>query len=382
MQFEITPTSFLTASAFVAGLCKGRTSSMPVLKNMLIQSAGPDRLEIAATNIETFAKVSAPATVGAEGSLCVPGDLIIDMMREGKQLKSLTMKALEKGHARVHLGDAEYQIVGIDPNDYPKMEAALGDTPTAKAALQGEALTTLLKRILHSAPQDACNSGRGILLEFEKGHIRATTTDGHRLASATAEAVVEIQPGPEGAQNIILSTESARKLAELGGATIGWVEIVVGKTALKATAEGKDGLKVTVGTRLIEGTFPKWRDVVRKTHTTTVTVERNHLKSGLERASILAGPLTQGARMEFTEKGLEVTLKNPDAGEMRESLAAWQTGPDTAITANVAYLLDALGGVTNDQVQIALAGPEGAVDIRNAGDTQVGYVALVMPMRQ
>jgi DNA polymerase-3 subunit beta len=220
------------------------------------------------------------------------------------------------------------------------------------------------------ANQDVRYYLNGLLLELRQNALRAVATDGHRLALCEAE--LELIPGD--INQIILPRKGVMELSRLLSDSDDGCRIELNSNFIRI-----DLGAIVFTSKLIDGRFPDYDRVIPKGGDKVVTAEREILRQGLLRASILSNEKYRGIRMNFSNNTLRATVNNPEQEEAEEELDINYSGDEIEIGFNVSYLVDALNAIKQDQVEIVLIDANSSCLIHGAGDDSSRYV--VMPMR-
>jgi DNA polymerase-3 subunit beta len=214
----------------------------------------------------------------------------------------------------------------------------------------------------------------GVLWELRDGHMRMVATNGHRLArkgvaagSSSAPSADFIVP-PIALQQVQRLFESKENL-----------EVAKSGNHLGFRADGTE-----VYTRLIEGTYPNYEQVIPKDNDKFAIVNKNALASAVRRMAVVASDQTHRIRMAFESDRVHLTVLTPDLGEGEDELELTYEGEGIEIGFNAAYLLEVLKYMSTDEVKITLKAPERAATVEpvpSEGEEAEDYLCLVMPLR-
>jgi DNA polymerase-3 subunit beta len=157
----------------------------------------------------------------------------------------------------------------------------------------------------------------------------------------------------------------------------GEVEIRYGENQASFTLKDEKGSSVLIITKLIEGNYPNYRQVIPNEVKERVPLVREEFLHALRRAEIMTSEKSNSVKLSFTRNNLAITANSPEVGEARESLAVNYSGADIAIAFNPKYLIDPLGALSNDEVYIEL------IDELSPGVLKINgpFLYVVMPMR-
>jgi DNA polymerase III subunit beta len=322
------------------------------------------QLHLAATDMELSLRASVDAHVSGEGTVVVPGRLLLDIARSLPDSEVTIEHKPEEAVVVVAAGSANYRLHTYSSEDFPRLPEI--DTE-ALYAIERDALVDTVARVGRSASRDESRPVlTGILVRFEPGRVVMAATDSYRLA--VKETPVEA------ALPDLEAIIPARALQELGRIAAGADEVQLGLQE-NHVVFGADGTWLT--TRRIDGQFPNYRQLLPEQFEHELSLPREELLEVVRRVSLMAqrnSPL----RLRFADGELTVSAVTQDVGEARESLPAPFTGDAMEIGFNAEFLRDGLDSVDSDTVKLKLISPlrpavlEGEID---------DYVYLIMPIR-
>jgi DNA polymerase-3 subunit beta len=210
----------------------------------------------------------------------------------------------------------------------------------------------------------------GLLLEMESASVKAVATDGHRLALYE----LPIETGISEPRQLIIPRKAVGELCKLLNDKERDINVAINDNHVQVSTEG---LRFT--TKLIDGRFPDYQRVLPKGADKLVEADRERLRQGLARTSILSNEKFRGVRVSLSTDTLKALAHNPEQEEAEEEIEVSYDGPAIEIGFNVSYLLDVLGVLRADSVELHLSDPSSSCLITGKGDEHGRYV--VMPMR-
>jgi len=343
-------------------------NSLPILSNLLIETSGKDEIRITGTDLEIGITTSIPAEVIEEGSITVPAKKIFDIIRE---IPNSDIEFQVAKNNAVHIrvsndkGGSQFKIMGIPKDDYPKLtdhSSEKGIELPQKTLKECIALTIFA--ISHDETRYVLN---GALFSLKEGSLSIISTDGRRLAFVKKE----IGQGVENAFEVIVPrktiTELSRLLDEKGN-----VRVVLVKNQIVF-----DFGKTFIVSRLIEGHFPNYEQVIPKEETATAQISREDFLQAVKRASLLTSQDSQAVKLEFMKDKLAISSRSPNLGEAREEFPVEFKGDDTVIGFNPNYLTDVLRSLDAESVLVSLSGSDRPGVIKGEN----GYLYVIMPMQ-
>jgi len=207
----------------------------------------------------------------------------------------------------------------------------------------------------------------GVFMGLKGDKLTVVATDGRRLA--LIEHDIEIPKGSEA--ELILPTKAVTELERLL-ADKGEVKLCIGENQILFETDG-----TTLATKLVEGTYPNFRQVIPTETKERISLERELLLSALHRASILASEKSQSVKLNFAKNTLTITATTPEVGEAKETLSINYKGKEITIAFNPQYMMDPLRNLDADEVFLELT------DELSPGVIKVNapFLYVLMPMR-
>ena len=212
----------------------------------------------------------------------------------------------------------------------------------------------------------------GIYMSLKDHKITMVATDGRRLALTDEE--VDINPDSQ--SEFIVPTKTINELNRLLQQT-GDIEIKFTENQALFNLKGENGYSVVVITKLVEGNYPNYKQVIPAEAAERVTLAREELLQALRRAEIMTSEKSNSVKLTFSKNNLTITANTPEVGEARESIAINYKGKDLAIAFNPGYLMDPLKALENDEVFLELT------DELSPGVVKINgpFLYVIMPMR-
>lgn len=348
---------------------------LPVLECALMEAEG-DRLRLSGTNLEIGLTTTVPAS-GGTWRAAIPAALLAKFIA-GATDETVSLSLDEKRlRLSVSCGKAKAVINGIDPQDFPVVPV-YADAPIFTTELAGETIKRGVLAVEAAAEkQDIRPVLAAVMTRFNDGKLTFAAADGFRLAVWDQAIDATFSDG-------ITLLPPARSMRSLAG-IVGDGPVALSVTANRGQLIAATG-DVTLTTRLIEGTFPDYRQIMPRATETTITLDRAELTAAVKRAAAFAKDnndvirFTLADRADGEEGGvLTVSAMAAERGEATTDIdvLAW-SGPTIAIAFNAKYVLDALATIAEPRVVFGLNGPAQAGVIRAETDQALTHV--LMPM--
>lgn len=366
MKFSISREALLRPLTLVAGVVE-RRQTLPVLSNVLIQVSA-DELSLTGTDLEVeLIGRTAPSQVDQAGAATVPARKLMDICKSLPDQAEISI-ALEEGRAVLRSGRSRFTLSTLPAAEFPSIEESKGNI---ELSLPRGTLKHLIDATSFAmAQQDVRYYLNGMLLEIRDNVVRTVATDGHRLAVCSRS----VEVGVESPQKLIVPRKGVLELVRLLDDSDEPVSLSLGASHVRAHTGN-----FTFTSKLVDGKFPDYERVVPRGGDKAFIAERAELRQVLSRTSILSNEKYRGVRLHLEEGNLKVMANNPEQEEAEENVAVEYSGPGMEIGFNVSYLIDVLGVLNEDRVQMTLADPNSSALMEEPGGGDAMYV--VMPMR-
>lgn len=337
-------------------------ATLPILSNILIESQ-PAGLRLTGTDLDVGISCVIPVDSQEQGAITVPAKRFGDIIKElpGDDVSIVVKK---NNLVVIETGNCQFKIMGLPREEFPK----LPEFKDKQAVKIGQGLLQEILRLTSFAVSldETRYVLNGILFKINKNNLVLVATDGKRLAIAEKK----IEENIDKDICIIVPVKTIQELnRNLKGE--GDLSLVLGDNQALF-----DLGKVVVISRLIEGEFPDYTQVVPPACENKMRVNREEFLLAVKRAALLSTPDYQAVKLELFKNKLVVSKSTPDIGESREELDMEYQGKEIAIGFNPAYLVDVLKNLDNDKVEFELSDAEKPAVIRTTG-----YTYIVLPMR-
>jgi DNA polymerase-3 subunit beta len=345
-------------------------SSVPVLNNVLLRTEDAG-LKLTATNLEISITYWVPGKVEVEGATTVPARLLTDLVMGLPANEHVKLELQPQDTLQVEAGRFQTWIKGISAEEF-----AVGSPASEKATTRAaqNVLRQALEEVTFAAASDEARPIlTGVLARFEGTSLTLAAADNYRIA---IKSISILEPVEE--VSVVIPARSLNELARVLAESDEPVEVTLSRSRNQIVfhLEGID-----IMSRLIDGQFPNYQQVLPKSHTTTATIDRDQLLKAVKLASLIASASANIVKLHFggeAETGLTVSAA-ADIGENRSDVEAKVEGDSTTIAFNARYLVDVLSNVQTEQFAIELNGPLSPGVFKPVGDTQ--YTHVVMPVK-
>jgi DNA polymerase-3 subunit beta len=364
MKLTATREEFLAPLQSVIGVVE-RRQTMPVLANVLL-SARDNRLSITGTDLEVELVATKQVSVQQAGDVTIPGRKLLDIFKSLPEKTSVTLST-EGERVSIRGGRSRFTLSSLPATDFPVIEEI--NAQQTLTLEQGEFRRLIDKTHFSMAQQDVRYYLNGLLLETDGKILRAVATDGHRLAICE----MALTDGKTGQQQVIVPRKGVLELQRILG-TENSIELAIGTNHVRAQIG-----EIRFTSKLIDGRFPEYGRVIPANPSKKVEADREALRAALQRTAILSNEKYRGIRLTARPDLLVIQAHNPEQEEAEDQVEVDYKGDEVEIGFNVNYLLDALGAIETEKVEIGLTDANSSCLIHAPGTVHTRYV--VMPMR-
>lgn len=370
MEFRI-QTKELGKSLYMAQGIVDKKAVMPILSNVLINASADGKLSITATDLEVGMICEQAADVSQEGGITVSARHLYDIVRNLPGDK-VAVRSMENNWVEVNCENVEYKMMGLSPEEYQ----GLPDITKAKVfKVDPTELREMIEKTIYAVSSDETryNLNGAFLEKIGDTGFRMVATDGHRLSMIDAKLAEDPGNSPFG-EGVIVPRKGLLEIRRLLESYEGDCLLGVDGNNLVFKMSG-----VIVVMRLLDGQFPDYRQVVPDNQKVLLKMDRKRLIDSLRRVSILSNDKTLGMLLTLKGGQLKVSTSNPDLGEAKEEMDVEYSGQGLTVGFNWRYLLDVLGAIETEIVDLSLEDDLSPAVFRPAGER--AYTCVVMPMR-
>ena len=335
-------------------------------------TAEEDRVSLAATDTEIALRAAVTGTVERQGSVLLPGRLVVDILRalDGETV-SIEYQA-DKGQAELVSGQARFAVKTLPVEDFPRLPDAPG--PDAMK-VPAKAFARAIERVARAASRDETRPVlTGILVSVAGEELRMVATDSYRLS--VREAPLEASVTGEFEANV-----PARALQELS-------RLISDSSADEISAAVQDNQIVfateeaTLSSRMIEGQFPNYQQLLPESYEHEVTLSRPELLGAVRRIGLMAqrnAPL----RVKLEDGSMAISAQTPDVGEAAETLPVPYNADPLEIGFNPQFLQDGLEAAESEEFTLKLISPlrPGLIEAGDGDGDGGRFLYLIMPVR-
>lgn len=367
MRFTISREKLQEGLTAVTATIPAKTT-LPVLANILVETTEKG-IRLSGTDLDIAVSTEVAADVEASGAITIPAKKLSEIARE---LPPSPVKIASAGEQRVTLdcGRSHFKILGLPRDEFPSFPAVRFNE--SWRIRSGE----LQKLISHTSFAVSTEESRpilnGVLWELRPEMMRMVATNGHRLAKMELPIKTAAAPSAE----LIVPPKALEQVRRLFPEDEE-LEIARGENHL-----GFRSPFTAVFTRLIEGPYPPYNEVIPRDNNRIGIADRAALTSALRRMSVIASDQTHRIRLSFNAALVRFSVQTPDLGEATDELPIRFTGDPLDIGFNANYLLEILRYIPTEEVKLTFKAPERAATLEPEGwSDPASYLCLVMPLR-
>jgi DNA polymerase-3 subunit beta len=347
-----------------------RRNTIPILSNVLIEAAEGGGLRLMATDLDLQVVETVEANVTQPGATTVSAHTLFDIARKLPEGSQVELNAAE-GKMQVNAGRARFNLSTLPRDDFPVI--AEGDLPT-RFELPAATLRQIIDKTRFAiSTEETRYYLNGIFFHVSdeaQPVLKAAATDGHRLARVT----VPRPAGAEGMPDVIIPRKCIAELRKLLDELEGTVQISLSETKVRF------GLGSAILTsKLIDGTFPDYSRVIPTANDKLLRIDPRSFEEGVDRVATIASEKTRAVKMALDRDKITLSVTSPENGTAAEEVPGDYNADSLEIGFNARYLLDILGQIEGDIVEVHLADAAAPTLLRENDKAAALYV--LMPMR-
>lgn len=386
MKVTIEKNELLKGIQAVLDIVPSKTA-LPVLSNILIDANNGQGVRMSATDLDISATCTLSATVDDSGATTVPARKFSEIVRELPE-EPLFLIA-EEGRVTLQRqsgAEGTYALMSVPAEDFPELPTEI-DGPEIEFSAgednvpDGDALSEMISKTIFAVSRDETRPVlNGVLWQIGNGRMTMVATDGHRLVKYS-----RAQEGlPDNSTEAIIPPRALNQVTKLMSGGIQLQKVQFGQSHVLFSLGDEDkASSIQIFSRLIEGPFVDYEQVIPQNNGKRLRVSNSHLLPAVRRVSILASAQTHQLRLGIKKNQLELSATSQEiGGEAHEALRVDYDADEMTIGYNSGYLQDVLRRISCDEVLFELDSAVAAGIIR-PGEQLEGedYLCLLMPLR-
>lgn len=346
----------------------GKNLTLPILSCISFEAKN-SQLTLKATNLDIGIEIVMPVKVISEGSAAIPGNTLLQFLSNIPQSEKITIETLE-GNTVITTEHTNTIIKGLLSEDFPIIPKV---TEGTSIEIKPEEFVSGLKSVWYSSAVTSMKPELSSVYIYHDGDesLVFVATDSFRLAEKKIKTKKMKDFG-----NVLIPFKNVTEIIRIFDGVKDVVELVLGSNQIAFTWNG-----VYVVSRIIDGTFPDYKQIIPKESKTEVIVLKQDFIQSLKLANIFSDAFNQVTmRIVPGEKLFEITTRNNDLGENHNNLDSVLKGEDITISFNYKYIVDCFQSISSDSLALYFQGLGRPLIVRGVSDSQFMY--LVMPMNK
>ena len=343
----------------------------PVLANVLIETVGENQVKFTATDYDLSVITHIDAQVEEPGKFTLPAKKFGEIV--SRLQGDLVKFELNGSTVTITCKNSKFDIIGISASEFPQVEENISEEDSIE--IDSKPFVKAIRQVVSAAASyETNNLLSGVLCEVNKNILEVAATDGNRLARVR-EVITNNSADDE---NIFGMLVSSKVLGELSK-----IALLVDSDNIKISKEQKKVVitidKTKIVTRLMQGQFPKYNQLIPQSFPKEAKVDRNSLIAALERVAVMVSEKNSMIKFEFVDNTLRLSGNSPEAGNSQDEIDIKYSGEALAIAFNYKFILEFLKIVESDEISVQLNTSLSATVF--APCTDEDYIYLVMPVQ-
>lgn len=341
----------------------GQRSTLPILSNVLLKAEG-DSISLTTTDMEVCVKTSVPADISDTGGTTLPARRFFSICRELPD-GQVEIEVDAKDVATIRCGPSFFKLVGLPEDEFPPLPEF---EESAVYTIDQIVFKEMLQKVIYAGSTDETRYIlNGALLSFKDEKLTAVATDGRRLALVEQE----VEFAEDAQVDLVVPSKTINELIKTLGDE-GLLRIRVSDTQVAFDFD-----QILIISKLIEGTYPNFKQVIPSQCEERVAIDRETLLLAARRVALLTDDQTASVRLTFGKNKLELVTNSPEIGEARETIPVKYEGKEISIAFNPGFLMAPLRHLDSDEVFFELSDELSPGVIK----TNVPFLYVLMPIR-
>jgi len=341
----------------------GQRSTLPILSNVLLTAEG-DTISLTTTDMEVCVKTSAPAEISASGGTTLPARKFFSICRE-LPAGQVEIEVDAKDVATIRSGPSFFKLVGLPQDEFPPLPEF---EENSVYSVDQVVFREMLQKVIYASSTDETRYIlNGALLSFKDEKLTVVATDGRRLAMVEQE----IEFSEDAQVDLVVPSKTINELIK----TLGEEGIL--RIRVSATQIAFDFDQILIVSKLIEGTYPNFKQVIPAQCEERVAIDRETLLLAVRRVSLLTDDATSSVKLTFGKNKLELVTNSPEIGEARETVPVKYDGKEISIAFNPGFLMAPLRHLDSDEIFFELSDELSPGVVK----TSVPFLYVLMPIR-
>ncbi len=358
----------------------GRSFTLPILNNVLLTTE-KNFLRLSSTDLEVGINWQSLAQIEKQGKITIPARVFSGFINLLPNKKIILEKKGED--LFIECENFKTQIKGISADDFPIIPQVSKESFVEvenSSFCQGLSQVVDIATLSKARPEIS-----GIYFSFQKDLIKIAATDSFRLAEKTLffEKTENLSNLKEKENSFILPQKTTKEIINIFNEKEGKIKIYFSQNQVLFESESSETSsypQVQIISRLIEGEYPAYHEIIPKKHQTQIILNKNEFLSQIKTAALFSGKVNEVKfNIDSKKKKIEVFSQNPDLGEYKSFLNGKIKGDSLEISFNYRFLIDGLSNIKSNEIVFELNGEGGPGALKSLSDS--GYIYVVMPIK-
>jgi len=344
----------------------GKNLTLPILSSILL-TASAKSLKLRSTNLSLGVEIEIPAKIEREGTLAISGSVLNSIFSNVSQNENVFLEEKD-GNLLIKTKKTQIKLKSQPHEDFPTIPTVVGTS----FEIEAKKLIDGIKSVYYSSSvSDIKPEISSVFIYTNNDNLVFVSTDSFRLA----EKKIKVKGVPE-ILGILLPFKNVAEILKIFGEFQGLIKVCFNKNQISFSSED-----IYLTSRVIDGIFPDYRQIIPKNFTTEVVVLKQDLLNALKLSNIFSDKFNQvNLKIVPKEKVFELSSANNDIGENKTYLDAVINGENIELSFNYKYFLDCFVSITTDSVSIKLSGNSKPIVVSPVSDPLFTY--LIMPMNK
>ncbi len=361
MKFRCEQDALNEVLAVASRVVSNRGGALPVHSGIYLELAGV-RSNIAATDLDLSVQTQLNVSGLNDGIAVVPARLFADIV---KALEPGAVTVEVEEDAQILSGRSQFSVRTLPASEFPKLNEPSGQLFTIDASVFSDALRQVVRAASTSDDRPVLT---GVLIAAEDTGLRLVATDSYRLAMRDLKNTTLLLEG----QKVLVPSKALAEIQRLASA--GDITIQLGEKEVSFTVDS-----TRISTRLIDGEFPNYRQLIPQGYPNRLTIGREPLLDAVRRVKLLVRDTMTPVRVSLSSSGVQLTVVSQEVGQATEDIDAKYEGTDMTVAFNPAYLIDGCEAIDGDEVIIETVDALKPALVRSSESAEFTY--LLMPVR-
>ncbi len=340
----------------------------PVLANILFEAKN-NELTLSATDLDLYVVVKTSVVVKEEGKITLPAKKLVEIASKLPDYPVEFSLNTENNIVKIKCGVAKFEIVGISASEFPAQEEKF--TADEELTIDTAPFLKSIRSTTYAvAGYENRNIISGVLFKLKSNKLEMAATDGNRLT----RIIEEVKTVNNKDTKIVIPSKTLQEISRIFSIVDDeQIQLVLGKAKILIKTNN-----LSLRSRLLEGEYPPYEQLIPKKTTYDVSLSRADLINSLERVACMVNERTSVVKLDFSKNKLTLKAETPNAGTSEDELVCDFSGEDLAISFNIKYVLDAIKAMESEKTVIGISGSSTATVFKQ--DDTDNYICLIMPI--